>query len=1574
MAKNKIQIDVMVNGKMEKATISAKKLKKALDGATDSQEELNASSRRGYRAAQGTAQNTANSTKAFAKQAGVVGGLVPIYATFAANVFAVSAAFGVLSRNAAIQQLETSLDSIGVAAGKNLPLVAENLRNITGQAISTEAALRATAVATTSGYSTSQLQNLTKVATGASIALGRSLPDALDRLVRGTAKLEPEILDELGIIVRLDQATREYAAELGKTAGELTQFERQQAFLNATIDQGLSKYQKIAQSVDPNPYDRLAAAFDNLTKTALGFINTAVTPIIEFLSANPLGLISALTLLGSTVASQILPALSDMADEAKKSFEVFSKEAEKAKKAAISEFDEIAKKIETTDLTPKGAKNIIETKGVENLVAEDFKAIDKSYNLSIKSREANVERLKEVEQSLRGQQKAASQAYIREKEAEIAVLQQEREALLSLGAADRTTRDLSERDINTSVSAGIASAEVEALARIQEAGAAGGFRGFREGLSAASQGSREAASNFQNATGAVGRLSAGFNIARTSVRLFGAAILQSLPFIGQVIFAAGLLAEALSALGIFEKSEIDKAVDKAANSFTNIAKVVTVFRKELVTMDGVVEKTYRSLEVMAGITDQTSGAISTLQTDIEKLQTAELDKALDKLIESRKLLDLASVGNPTGASAEVARQNVQAVNKSIEELLDNFGKVDKTQVEKVLIKKMATLQGSGAFKVFPSLKNEYLKLLEELRKGPDIVSLEEYVQKTDKLGENFRKTKSAVSAANEAFNAFDAAVAKLEAKDRTPFSEAIRQSETALLEIQEVVNQLSKGQLVLPAGPEDLVDRYSMTGGPSDPLVLLPEVSLKELEKQIPGVLDKAQQYIDVVGDPLIKVSVEDLSATEFNNLAKKYNTFLRETEDRLVKARGIEKQRAEELKKINNAASLGPGFVEAQIEAEDRLKQSKIETLKTQITLNRSLFKDQEKAAAANAGLQSQINALLEEQKNPLNDAYKIQVDQINAKKDMLSLSEKELSNIKEAESLLKRRAQLELDQAERARSRNRFGGGLLEQRESLKAQIQVVNQEIARRQAFIETEQDAQAQKLKLEYMLLDAKYDYLAAEANKLKQDALAESKKTGKPVDVSGFDAIIARAEKMRKGLGASALDFDKNGKIVGEATGVLEGALKNLRETGSIELDELTNKLINLKTELLDLSVAEVAFDAIADSLQSGLGTAITDIIDGTKSAKDAFGDLAISVLESFRKVLIDELTSQFFQMLKGQTGEGGFLSFLGPLFTRESAGTQPASTPVVASDYSSQGIDALINESAAPGFAQSVTPSIGGMGGGIDGLGLGASAANPLFVTMVADPMGAMGGVGQEGSSAIPGMSGGPAPGGTGGEGGQDANTAAIEKNTAETIKNNINTASLVTGGLATIAALTGNEKAAQALAAITAGLQVVQLGMLLWEKLFAPKKVIVEGLNTAATIANTAALAANTAAVTASAAVPLRTGGVMSNGSKLKGYSNGGISKGNQTGYPVLLHGTEAVVPLPNGRSIPVELSGGGSSVNTNNVSVNVMMNDSETTTSTDSDSTQSAELGRRIARAVQQELSNQKRAGGMLSPYGVS
>jgi len=84
---------------------------------------------------------------------------------------------------------------------------------------------------------------------------------------------------------------------------------------------------------------------------------------------------------------------------------------------------------------------------------------------------------------------------------------------------------------------------------------------------------------------------------------------------------------------------------------------------------------------------------------------------------------------------------------------------------------------------------------------------------------------------------------------------------------------------------------------------------------------------------------------------------------------------------------------------------------------------------------------------------------------------------------------------------------------------------------------------------------------------------------------------------------------------------------------------------------------------------------------------------------------------------------------------------------------------------------------------------------------------------------------------------------------------------------------------------------------------------------------------------------------------------ANGGITRGVSIAGEA---GPEAVVPLPDGRSIPVRMQGEGTKV-----VVNV---DAKGTTA-QGDSGRANQLGEAIGAAVRQELLKQKRPGGLLA-----
>jgi hypothetical protein len=111
------------------------------------------------------------------------------------------------------------------------------------------------------------------------------------------------------------------------------------------------------------------------------------------------------------------------------------------------------------------------------------------------------------------------------------------------------------------------------------------------------------------------------------------------------------------------------------------------------------------------------------------------------------------------------------------------------------------------------------------------------------------------------------------------------------------------------------------------------------------------------------------------------------------------------------------------------------------------------------------------------------------------------------------------------------------------------------------------------------------------------------------------------------------------------------------------------------------------------------------------------------------------------------------------------------------------------------------------------------------------------------------------------------------------------------------------------------------------------------------------------------------RQGGIMQPGAGggYRSYRSGGVADGPEAGYPATLHGTEAVVPLGNDKSIPVKMLEGSSG--TNNVSVTVNMSEGGTDIKLEGDKAKA--FGNSVAAAVQQEIVKQQRTGGLLSSY---
>lgn len=247
-------------------------------------------------------QASASAGRQFSAQASGLGGLVAAYAGAAATIFAITAAFTALNQAARAEQTITGVNALANAIGESGPKIIKGLQEITKGQLSIVQTAELANLALSSGFSADQINNLAEISLKASRALGRDLTDSFNRLVRGVTKLEPELLDELGIFTRLDPAVEAYARELGKTVGALSNFERRQAFANEVAKEGTEKFKDIDTSANTSAesLEKLSATLSDIGTNVGGFIARALSPLAEALS-NPIAAIGAFGILAKTI-------------------------------------------------------------------------------------------------------------------------------------------------------------------------------------------------------------------------------------------------------------------------------------------------------------------------------------------------------------------------------------------------------------------------------------------------------------------------------------------------------------------------------------------------------------------------------------------------------------------------------------------------------------------------------------------------------------------------------------------------------------------------------------------------------------------------------------------------------------------------------------------------------------------------------------------------------------------------------------------------------------------------------------------------------------------------------------------------------------------------------------------------------------------------------------------------------------------------------------------------------------------------------------------------------------------------
>lgn len=177
-----------------------------------------------------------------------IGGMASGFSSLTKVVGGVAAAFGAWKivdfikdatlTAARTEVLGTVVHQVGEGAGYSTPYIDKLTESIKAMGITTQVSRQAIIRFVQSGLDLSQAAKLARVAQDLAVISGQNSSQALETIVQAIAAQRPILLKQFGIVENLTVIYGKLAKELGKTANQLTEHEKKQAFINIIMEQG----------------------------------------------------------------------------------------------------------------------------------------------------------------------------------------------------------------------------------------------------------------------------------------------------------------------------------------------------------------------------------------------------------------------------------------------------------------------------------------------------------------------------------------------------------------------------------------------------------------------------------------------------------------------------------------------------------------------------------------------------------------------------------------------------------------------------------------------------------------------------------------------------------------------------------------------------------------------------------------------------------------------------------------------------------------------------------------------------------------------------------------------------------------------------------------------------------------------------------------------------------------------------------------------------------------------------------------------------------------------------------------
>ncbi len=414
---------------------------------------------------------------------------------------------------------------------------------------------------------------------------------------------------------------------------------------------------------------------------------------------------------------------------------------------------------------------------------------------------------------------------------------------------------------------------------------------------------------------------------------------------------------------------------------------------------------------------------------------------------------------------------------------------------------------------------------------------------------------------------------------------------------------------------------------------------------------------------------IEDAIKRRFNNIMKSAQDF-RSAFDRIAAETSTKVAAAQEGKAVTpagpsvkyggggGAKSFAGGFESAKAEA-SAMGKARQDFAKASIEYSMKLFREQMRSeenelkrsldsrSITNAEYFSRLSDLKGQQIDAEMRAKEAELNTIREAMDkkgiklseMLKLRADELKVTGDIHALEIRRADTQSEIAEQAR---KAAEQIDKQRESLQGQIAA-----ASGIGILESKLTAIARKFaELPKELMDSAEarTLQTLETMKARLEEFDRKQKEQSDLEKSKLDALRARGGITEEGAKQRLLKLER--ELLAAKLKNLEAELATARAAGDpIRVQMIEKEIAALKLKNEKIAAGAEESKQVTDALSRGFDTFFTDILNGTKSVKDAFKDLAGSIVSEINSIIAKKLSSALMESLSrgaAGAGRGGF--------------------------------------------------------------------------------------------------------------------------------------------------------------------------------------------------------------------------------------------------------------------------------------------------------------------------------------------